>query len=44
MDGMDATTEQRWQRRERNTISSSIYAFVLPALSLNTKFIRIFVK
>ena len=42
MDGMDTSREYSWEHRERNTLSSNNYAFVLSIGSLNTKFIRIF--
>lgn len=41
MGRMDASREQEWVYRELNTIGSDNYAFVLPVVSLNAKFIRI---
>jgi hypothetical protein len=42
MDRMDINRECGWEYRERNTLSSNSYAFVLVIGSLNAKFIRIF--
>jgi hypothetical protein len=42
MDGMDTNRECGWEHRERNTLGSNSYAFVLAIGSLNAKFIRIF--